>query len=201
MPRGPMLLVCMLVGSLVGAAWSLIPAMLKARYGVNEIITTLMMSFLGTSLANVLIKLVFRDPDTTVPQTRSLAVADRLPRLFGTTIHCGLLLAIAAVILVHLMMTRNGVRFEAASSGSQPLRRRACRIPGGAADDRRVCTQCESDRSSEERSKSWGCGARYGRTGTPAFGLLVVPAGISGALQRVCRHWFHAVFLGADGGR
>ena len=49
-----------------------VPAMLKARYGVNEIITTLMMSFLGTSLANVLIKLVLRDPDTTVPQTRSL---------------------------------------------------------------------------------------------------------------------------------
>jgi simple sugar transport system permease protein len=65
-----------------------------------------MMSFLGTSLANVLIKLVLRDPDTTVPQTRSLAVDDRLPRLFGTTIHWGLVLAILAVILVHLMMTR-----------------------------------------------------------------------------------------------
>src|SRR3984957_674455 len=106
LPRGPTLVVCMLVGTLVGALWSLVPALLKARYGVNEIITTLMMSFLGTSLANVLIKLVLRDLNTTVPQTRSLAVEDRLPRLFGTTIHCGLLLAIVAVILVHLMMTR-----------------------------------------------------------------------------------------------
>ncbi len=106
LPRGPNLIVCMLVGSAVGALWSLIPALLKARYGVNEIITTLMMSFLGTSLANVMIKLVLRDPDTTVPQTRSLPVDERLPRLFGTTIHSGLLLAILAVILVHLMMTR-----------------------------------------------------------------------------------------------
>jgi simple sugar transport system permease protein len=106
LPRGPNLIVCMLVGSLVGSLWSLIPALLKARYGVNEIITTLMMSFLGTSFANVMIKLVLRDPDTTVPQTRSLPVDDRLPRLFGTTIHCGLLLAILAVVLVHLMMTR-----------------------------------------------------------------------------------------------
>jgi general nucleoside transport system permease protein len=104
--RGPNLVVCMIVGSLVGALWSLIPALLKARYGVNEIITTLMMSFLGTSLANVLIKLVLRDPDTTVPQTRSLAVEDRLPRLFGTTVHYGLVLALLAVILVHWMMTR-----------------------------------------------------------------------------------------------
>src|SRR5271170_252127 len=38
-PRGPTLVACMLVGSLVGALWSVIPAVLKARYGVNEIIT------------------------------------------------------------------------------------------------------------------------------------------------------------------
>jgi ABC-type uncharacterized transport system permease subunit len=106
LPRALNLVVCMMVGAFVGALWSVIPAILKARYGVNEIITTLMMSFLGTSLANVLIKLVFRDPDTTVPQTRSLAVDGRLPRLFGTTIHSGLVLAILTVILVHLMMTR-----------------------------------------------------------------------------------------------
>jgi ABC-type uncharacterized transport system permease subunit len=114
LPRGANLAVCMLAGSLVGAIWSLVPALLKARYGVNEIITTLMMSFLGTSLANVLIKLVLRDPDTTVPQTRSLAVDDRLPRLFGTTIQSGLVLAILAVILVHLMMTRTafGLRLQ-----------------------------------------------------------------------------------------
>jgi simple sugar transport system permease protein len=106
LPRGLTLVACMIAGTLVGALWSVLPAVLKARYGVNEIITTLMMSFLGTSLANVLIKLVLRDPQTTVPQTRSLPVDDRLPRLFGTTIHCGLLVAVLAVIGVHLMMTR-----------------------------------------------------------------------------------------------
>ena len=59
----------------VAALWSLLPALLKARHGVNEIVTTLMMSFLGLSLANALVKLVFLDPGTTVPQTRTLAVA------------------------------------------------------------------------------------------------------------------------------
>jgi simple sugar transport system permease protein len=106
LPRGPVLILCMLTGALVGALWSLVPALLKARYGINEIITTLMMSFLGTSLANVLIKLVLSDPGTTVPQTRTLGVDDRLPRLAGTTVHVGLLIGVIAVILVHLMMTR-----------------------------------------------------------------------------------------------
>lgn len=114
LPRGITLAVCMLAGLLIGALWSLLPALLKARYGVNEIITTLMMSFLGTSLANVLIKLVLRDPDTTVPQTRSLNVSDRIPRLFDTTIQGGLLLAVLIVIGVHLMMTRTafGLRLQ-----------------------------------------------------------------------------------------
>jgi simple sugar transport system permease protein len=109
LPRGAVLLLCMAAAALVGALWSLIPALLKARYCVNEIITSLMMSFLGTSLANVLIKIAFRDPDTTVPQTRHLDVEDRLPRLFGTTVHCGLLIGLAAVILVHLMLNRTSL--------------------------------------------------------------------------------------------
>ena len=114
LPRGPALAIAMLAGALAGALWALVPALLKAWHGVNEIITTLMMSFLGTSLANVLIKLVLRDPATTVPQTRSLPVAARLPRLLGTTIHGGLLVALLAVVLVHLTMTRTafGLRLQ-----------------------------------------------------------------------------------------
>jgi simple sugar transport system permease protein len=106
LPKGVTLILCMLVAIGVAALWSVVPAILKARYGVNEIITSLMMSFLGVSFANVLVKLFFRDPTTTVPQTVTLPVEDRLPRLFDTTIHSGVLVALAVVILVHLMMTR-----------------------------------------------------------------------------------------------
>lgn len=114
LPRVLTLVLALLAGALVGALWSLTPALLKARYGINEIITTLMMSFLGVSLSNVLIKLVLRDPGTTVPQTRSLPVDERLPRLFDTTVHSGLLIALVAVIGVHLVMTRTafGLRLQ-----------------------------------------------------------------------------------------
>jgi len=119
-PRAVTLIACMLVSTLVAAAWSLIPAILKARYGVNEIITSLMMSFLGTSFANVLVKLFFRDPGTTVPQTRNLPVEDRLPRIFDTTIHSGVLIALAVVILVHLMMTRTAFGLRLQVVGANP---------------------------------------------------------------------------------
>ena len=120
LPRGPTLVICMIASMAVGAIWSLVPAILKARYGVNEIITSLMMSFLGTSFANVLVKLFFRDPGTTVPQTRDLPVDDRLPRIFDTTIHSGLLIAIVVVILVHLMMTRTSFGLKLQVVGANP---------------------------------------------------------------------------------
>jgi general nucleoside transport system permease protein len=120
MPRSLTLIVCFLCAGLVGAAWSLIPALLKARYGVNEIITTLMMSFLGTSFANVLVKIPFRDPTTTVPQTPTLPVEDRLPRLFDTTIHSGIVIAVVALVLVHLMMTRTAFGLKLQIVGANP---------------------------------------------------------------------------------
>jgi simple sugar transport system permease protein len=120
LPGWLMILACFAAAALVGALWAVIPAFLKVRYGVNEIITTLMMAFLGVSLANVLVKIPFNDPATTVPQTATLAVADRLPRLFDTTIHGGIILALAAVLLVHLMMTRTAFGLKLQIVGANP---------------------------------------------------------------------------------
>jgi len=114
------LLVCCLVAFVTGALWSLVPAILKARYGINEIITSLMMSFLGISFANVLVKLAFRDPATTVPQTVTLPVEERLARLFGSTINLGIVIAVLAVLLVHLMMTRSAFGLKLQVVGANP---------------------------------------------------------------------------------
>jgi general nucleoside transport system permease protein len=120
LPGWALLLIGFVLAALVGAVWSVIPALLKAYQGVNEIITTLMMSFLGVLLASTLVKLVFRDPTTTVPQTRTLPVEDRLPRLFETSISSGLIWGLVAVLLVHLMMTRTAFGLRLRMVGANP---------------------------------------------------------------------------------
>ena len=50
-----LVLLC-IIGFAVGGAWTIVPSFLKAFYGVNEIITSLMMAFIGINLANLLIK-------------------------------------------------------------------------------------------------------------------------------------------------
>ena len=120
MPVGLAVMLSFVLSTAVAVLWSLLPALLRAYQGVNEIITTLMMTFLGTSFANVLVKLVFLDPATTVPQTRTLPVEDRLPRLFGTTVTSGLIIGLIAIIAVHLMMTRTAFGLRLRIVGASP---------------------------------------------------------------------------------
>ncbi len=70
------LIVLFVVAGVTGAVWTLIPAILRAWYQTNEIITTLMMSFIGVSLAAILVKGPFQDFSSNVPQTTVLPLVD-----------------------------------------------------------------------------------------------------------------------------
>ncbi|WP_147181953.1 MULTISPECIES: putative B6 ABC transporter permease subunit 2 [Alphaproteobacteria] len=114
------LMIGLFIGAVIGALWGVLPALLKAWHGINEIITTLMMSFLGVSLANVLVKLAFLDPATTTPQTRTLPVEARLPKLFDTTVSSGLIIGLIVIMAVHLMMTRTSFGMRLRLVGANP---------------------------------------------------------------------------------
>lgn len=120
LPNAVVLVAGFVVAALVGAAWSILPALLRAYQGVNEIITSLMMTFLGVSLSHVLVKLAFLDPTTTVPQTRTLPVDDRLPRLFSTTISSGVILGVIVILAVHFVMTRTAFGLRLRTVGANP---------------------------------------------------------------------------------
>ena len=120
MPGALALLCGFLVAFVAGAIWSLVPAFLKAKHGINEIISSLMMSFMGVSFANILIKIPFNDPTTTVPQTATLAVAERLGRIGDTTVHWGVVISLLAVIAVHHMMERTSLGLKLQLVGSNP---------------------------------------------------------------------------------
>lgn len=97
----------------VGAVWTLIPALLKARYGMNEIITTLMMTFIGIGAANLLVKGPFKGPST-VPQTAVIPTDLLLPVIPGTRIHIGVIVALVAMVVVYLVLSRTsfGTRLD-----------------------------------------------------------------------------------------
>jgi len=98
-----LLAIAVLIGGLLGY----LPALLKAKYGTNEIITSLMVSFIAISLANILVKGPFQDTGVTVPQTRVLDLDLMLPYIPGTRVHIGFAVAIVLVVVFHLLLTKS----------------------------------------------------------------------------------------------
>jgi simple sugar transport system permease protein len=108
------LVVGLMAGVIGGFLWALGPALLKAWFGLNEIITTLMLNYLAINVTAWLVKGPARDASVVAPQTRVVPVADRLPDIPGTDVHIGLAFGVLAVIGVALLFRRTlpGFRFD-----------------------------------------------------------------------------------------
>jgi len=120
MPVWLSLVILCAIGTIAGSLWTVIPALLKARYGINEIISSLMMSFIGINFANLLIKGPFRSTKTLVPQTDVVPFADLLPPIPGTRIHIGIFVALILILVVHDVMTRTSLGLKLRLLGENP---------------------------------------------------------------------------------
>jgi len=114
LPDALLLPAMFLAGFLAGAAWGLIPAALKAKLGLNDVITTLMMNYVAAFLVEWLIHGPWKGT-----QMRGFAYTDKLPdaaRLAlipGTRIHwLTLVLGLALALLAYVLVTRTRVGFE-----------------------------------------------------------------------------------------
>lgn len=116
---------------LAGALWALLPAWLKVKRGANEIVTTLALSFIAVGVANLLIRGVFHDAQVLVPQTQVLPQWALLPFIPGTRVHVGVLLALAVVIIGHLILTRTSIGIRIDVLGTSPRAAREVGIRTG----------------------------------------------------------------------
>jgi general nucleoside transport system permease protein len=176
LPNALLLLVLFVVALAVGALWTVVPAFLRAYYGVNEIITTLMMTFIGINLANLLIKTAFRDfASTNVPQTSVLPLDERLPRLPETrSVHVGILIALALAVIVHYVMTRTsfGLRLNVLGANPRAAGHFGLSVPRLIMVSFLVSGGIIGMAGATEILGVWG----YVRADwNPAFGLTVVP--------------------------
>ena len=103
-----------------GAAWALVPGLLRARFGLNEIITTIMLNYVAFSLASWLVKGPLRDPSLVAPQTPLIPRAERLPMLVDTRLHLGILVALIVALSVGFLLHATRAGFELGIVGERP---------------------------------------------------------------------------------
>jgi simple sugar transport system permease protein len=102
-PDPAMWLVAAVAGFLGGLAWAVVPAVLRVRWGLNEIITTLMMNYVALNVTSWLVKGPVKDPAVVPPQTRLIPPEARLPELFGSGVHVGLVVGLLVALLVAVL--------------------------------------------------------------------------------------------------
>ena len=105
-----------------GMAWAAIPALLKTRFNVNEILTSLMLTYVAALLLSWLVSGPMRDPDGyNFPESRMFHDAALLPRILsGTRLHVGTMVALGVVVVGWVLLSRTLLGFALRVNGAAP---------------------------------------------------------------------------------
>lgn len=113
----PLIWIC---AGLAGAAWAFIPAILKAKYEINEIFTTIMMNYIAIYFTSYMLHGPLRDPVSHFPETPTIPENTWLPRIIPQyRFHAGSLFSLVVLVpLVYIMLSRSTLGFKLKLVGS-----------------------------------------------------------------------------------
>lgn len=118
----PVWLLMIPAGLLGGALWGAIPAYLKLRFNANEILTSLMLTYVAALILLWLVIGPWKDPEGYgFPQSRLFAESANSPRLIsGTRIHVGVFMALGIVALGWFVFSKSLLGFQLKVLGQAP---------------------------------------------------------------------------------
>jgi len=126
LPQPFNIVMMLLAGAAIGAAWAFVPALLKAKVGAHEVITTMMFTYIGRYIVSWLVTGPLKAPGQ-IPQTLQLPPESTLPRLhdmFGflavSRVHLGFLIAVLVAILMWWVLKYTTLGYEARAVGLNP---------------------------------------------------------------------------------
>jgi simple sugar transport system permease protein len=129
-----------LLGAVTGGAYGALPGALKAYADANEVITTIMLNFVATSVALYLVTDWFKDPDSVANQTLPLPDVALFPKALFPGRHdfslAALLFGLVLLVALWYLLTRTSVGYNLRTAGLQP----AAAVYGGVDAKRTVVT-------------------------------------------------------------
>lgn len=135
LPAVLMIPLVLFAGFVGGAIWGAVPGALKAYYGVNEILSTIMLNVVAVQLMNFLLRGPLIDPaeierGTGIPQTQRLPKSADLPLLFGSgRLHIGPLIAVLAAVAAYILLWRTPFGYRVRAVGRNTDAARYAGIP------------------------------------------------------------------------
>jgi simple sugar transport system permease protein len=106
--------------AMAGALWIVVPVVLRLRFGVLEVITTLLLNFVAEAAVSYAVTGPLQEKSGIYPQSDPIALAARLPTLPGSRLHLGLGLALVLAVVLWLLFTRTAWGFRLRAAGLSP---------------------------------------------------------------------------------
>ncbi len=133
-PQITVVTLSLLAGFVAGALWGGIAGVLKAYFGVNEILSTIMLNQIALQLMNYLLNGVLLDPEqkdrvNRIPKTARIEEHAKLPRIdwfsdTPTRLHAGLIVGLVLAVVVYILLWRTtlGYRIRAVGQSDRASR-------------------------------------------------------------------------------
>lgn len=111
-----------LAGILGGMAWAAIPALLRVKLQVSEILTSLMLTYVAVQFLYFLVRGPWKDPGGfNFPQTRMFTADQTLPTVLeGTLVHLGIPAALVLAVIAWLLMEKTTAGYAIKVVGLAP---------------------------------------------------------------------------------
>lgn len=122
LPAGVVVPISLILGFVLGGLYGGIAGFLKAYFGVNEILSTVMLNAIAVQAMNFLLRGPMIDPQqfgnaSRIPQTARLPQVFDLPRLVPTRLHAGAFIAVVLAVLVYIFLWRTTIGYRIRAVG------------------------------------------------------------------------------------
>jgi ABC-type uncharacterized transport system permease subunit len=114
-------------GALAGAAWALVPALLRVRLGIDEVVTTLLLNPVALLLVQALLHGPWKDPETGFPESPRIAAAAEFPQLSEfipligrSRLHLGFVFAVIVIVVAWYVLSRTSTGLRVRAVGLSP---------------------------------------------------------------------------------
>ncbi|MHC1770633.1 MAG: ABC transporter permease [Flexilinea sp.] len=118
LPQYLLIPLMIIMGIIGGALWGLIPALFKIKKGMNEIISTLMLNYIAILIVQYLSRGPLQEPGGYLPRSAKLEAVARMPKVFGTRLHIGCLIALILIPIVYYILWSTPLGFKLRAVGS-----------------------------------------------------------------------------------
>lgn len=138
LPRIIHLPLTILSGMVAGGLWAAVPGYLKAKFGVHEVVNSIMMNYIALYFSHYLVNGPIKDPNLASPYSPEIADAAKLWRFVGGhgsefRVNSGIIIAVVAAILIYRLLYKTTKGYEIRAVGLNPEAARYAGIDVSAA--------------------------------------------------------------------